>query len=438
MSEAKNQTKTIKVNYLARVEGEGGLFIKAQNGKVKDVQLRIFEPPRFFEGLLVDRAFTEAPDITARICGICPVAYQMSACQAMENACGITVDGPLRDLRRLLYCGEWIKSHVLHIYMLHAPDFLGYEGVVQMAKDFPQEVERGLRLKKVGNDLMSLVGGRDIHPINVCLGGFYKTPTFRELLEFADKLKQAHEDAIKTLEWLSTFRYPQLERGYLFVSLCHPHEYPIDRGKVISSAGLNIDVSQFENFFFEKHLPHSTALHATHIDADKKERDYLVGPMARFNLNFNCLTPTAKYYAEQLGLTPPCTNPFKSIAIRAIEVLYAIEEALRLIDSYHAPFSSKMPITPKANNGYGCTEAPRGILYHRYEIDEQGIIKVAKIVPPTSQNQKIIEEDLRHFVERYFSQGQAVLQHHCEQAIRNYDPCISCATHFLKLHIDEE
>jgi coenzyme F420-reducing hydrogenase alpha subunit len=171
-------TRTIKVDYLARVEGEGAMFLKIENDLLKDVKLKIFEPPRFFEALLRGRKFTEAPDITARICGICPVAYQMSAIHAMEQACGVSVTGPLRELRRLIYCGEWIASHTLHIYMLHAPDFLGYPSAVEMAKDFPVDVERGLALKKVGNEIMKLMGGREIHPINVRIGGFYRTPTF--------------------------------------------------------------------------------------------------------------------------------------------------------------------------------------------------------------------------------------------------------------------
>lgn len=192
-------TKTIKVDYLARVEGEGGLYVKVKDRTVTDVQLKIFEPPRFFEAFLRGRRFTEAPDITARICGICPVAYQMSAIHAMEQACGVTIDGPLRTLRRLLYCGEWIESHVLHIYMLHAPDFLGYAGAVQMAKDFPDIVQRGLQLKKAGNAIVALVGGREVHPINVKVGGFYRVPTRQELAPLAERLKWAREAALETV-----------------------------------------------------------------------------------------------------------------------------------------------------------------------------------------------------------------------------------------------
>src|SRR5579863_1565942 len=187
--------KTINVDYLARVEGEGGVKITFDGQTVRNVELRIFEPPRFFEAFLRGRAYSEAPDITARICGICPVAYQMSAVHAMENAFGVTVDGPLRDLRRLLYCGEWIESHVLHIYMLHAPDFLGYPGAVEMAKDHGDLVRQGLELKKIGNEILELLGGRAIHPVNVRVGGFYRLPSRRELRTLVEPLQRARDIA---------------------------------------------------------------------------------------------------------------------------------------------------------------------------------------------------------------------------------------------------
>jgi len=200
--------KKIKVDYLARVEGEGALHVTLKDGAVRDVELRIFEPPRFFEAFLRGRAFGEAPDITARICGICPVAYQMSAVHAMEDALGVAVDGPLRALRRLLYCGEWIESHGLHIYLLHAPDFLGYESAIAMARDHQAEVERGLQLKKVGNEIVQLVGGREIHPINVRVGGFYRTPARRELAPLAERLKWARDAALETVRWVAGFEFP--------------------------------------------------------------------------------------------------------------------------------------------------------------------------------------------------------------------------------------
>ena len=430
----KSKTKTIKVDYLARVEGEGALYIKVKDDKVKDVKLKIFEPPRFFEALLRGRRFDEAPDITARICGICPVAYQMSACHAMENAFGINVDGQLRALRRLIYCGEWIASHTLHVYMLHAPDFLGYESAIEMAKDYPKEVARGLKLKKIGNDLMSLIGGREIHPINICVGGFYKLPTKSELIGIKDDLKRARDDAMQTVQLVSKFTFPDFYRDYEYVALSHPNEYPINEGRIVSNKGMDIEASDYDQYFEEQHISYTNALHSV----IKERGEYFVGPMARYNLNFDKLSPLAKETAKDAGLEPLCNNTFKSIIIRSIEILYACDEALRIIDQYEMPEKSRLEIKPSVSTGFGCTEAPRGILYHRYKMDKEGSILDAKIVPPTSQNQKTIESDLCDFVDNNMSLSDKELTWHCEQTIRNYDPCISCATHFLKLDIDRE
>lgn len=430
----KSKTKTIKVDYLARVEGEGALYIKVKDDKVKDVKLKIFEPPRFFEALLRGRRFDEAPDITARICGICPVAYQMSACHAMENAFGINVDGQLRALRRLIYCGEWIASHTLHVYMLHAPDFLGYESAIEMAKDYPKEVARGLKLKKIGNDLMSLIGGREIHPINICVGGFYKLPTKSELIGIKDDLKRARDDAMQTVQWVSKFTFPDFYRDYEYVALSHPNEYPINEGRIVSNKGMDIEASDYDQYFEEQHISYTNALHSV----IKERGEYFVGPMARYNLNFDKLSPLAKETAKDAGLEPLCNNTFKSIIIRSIEILYACDEALRIIDQYEMPEKSRLEIKPSVSTGFGCTEAPRGILYHRYKMDKEGSILDAKIVPPTSQNQKTIESDLCDFVDNNISLSDKELTWHCEQTIRNYDPCISCATHFLKLDIYRE
>jgi coenzyme F420-reducing hydrogenase alpha subunit len=434
MTKKKSDTKIIKVDTLARVEGEGGLYIKVKGDSVQDVRLKIFEPPRFFEAFLRDRDFREVPDITARICGICPVAYQMSSVHAMEDALGVKVKGPLRDLRRLLYCGEWIESHVLHIFMLHAPDFLGYEDAIQMAKDHGEIVERGLKLKKAGNDLMTKIGGREIHPINVRVGGFYKVFKKQQLKDLTEQFKWARDAALETVRWTVQFSFPEFERDYEFVALRHPSEYPFNEGRLVSSAGLDIDIREFDQHFEEQHVEHSNALHSV-----LKERDaYFVGPMARFNLNFDRLSPIAKESAEQAGLSGKCCNPFKSIVIRSIEVLYACDEALRILENYEMPDRPYIEIEPKAGTGYGCTEAPRGILYHRYTIDGTGKVLDAQIVPPTSQNQKTIENDLKSFVPKYLHLSEAELTWQCEQAIRNYDPCISCATHFLKLEVERE
>ncbi|MFO0792908.1 MAG: Ni/Fe hydrogenase subunit alpha [Candidatus Brocadiaceae bacterium] len=428
------KTKTIKVDCLARVEGEGALYIKIKGKNVVDVKLKIFEPPRFFEAFLRGRLFSEAPDITARICGICPIAYQMSSVHAMEDAFGIKVDGQLRALRRLIYCGEWIESHALHIYMLHAPDFMGYADAIQMAKDYPDIVKRGLQLKKVGNEIVTLLGGREIHPINVRVGGFYRAPTRQELSPLAEKLTWARDAALETVRWTAKLNFPDFEQDYEFVALNHPDEYPFNEGNLVSNKGLNISLREYEDHFTEEHVQYSNALHSV----IKGRGAYFVGPLARYNLNFDKLPPIAQEAARSAGLSSQCHNPFKSIIVRSIEILYACDEALRIIERYERPENIAMEVPPRAATGYGCTEAPRGILYHRYRMDDKGIIVDAKIVPPTSQNQKTIENDLRQFTPKFVDLPAEKLTLQCEQAVRNYDPCISCATHFLKLHIDRE
>ncbi|MBL29410.1 MAG: Ni/Fe hydrogenase subunit alpha [Rhodospirillaceae bacterium] len=425
-------TRTIKVDYLARVEGEASLKLVVRDGRVDQAQLSIFEPPRFFEAMLRDRDFTEAPDITARICGICPVAYQMSSVHAMENALGVTVDGPLRALRRLLYCGEWIESHTLHVYMLHAPDFLGYEGSVEMARDHGDLVRRGLDLKKAGNEIVALLGGREIHPINVRVGGFYRVPTKRDLAPLAERLKRAREAALATVQWTAGFDFPDRERDYTFVSVSHPDEYPFNEGRIVSNRGLDIATADYDSHFVESHEQHSTALYAQMRDGGS----YLLGPLARYALNHDRLRPLAREAARDAGLGPVCRNPYRSIVVRAVEVLQACDEAIALIEAYEEPDHPAVAITPRAGIGFGATEAPRGMLFHRYRLDDDGSIAEARIIPPTSQNQASIEEDLANYAEGFLDLPDEALRHRCEQTVRNYDPCISCATHFLRLEVD--
>ena len=408
------------------------MLVQIENGQVVEVKLNIYEPPRFFEAFLRGRAFTEAPDITARICGICPVAYQMSAVQAMEQACGVEVDGQLRALRRLLYCGEWIESHTLHVFMLHAPDFLGYESAIDLARDQPELVALALELKKTGNELMTVVGGREVHPINVKVGGWYRAPRKRELTALVDKLERAREIALEAVRLTSAFDFPDYRQDYELVALDEPGEYPIDRGRIVSSGGLDIAVSEYDEHFVEDHVEWSNALHSRLI----ARGSYLCGPLARFALAADRLSPVARQAAKDAGLEPSERNPFRSIVVRCVELVYAADEALRLIAAYEEPDAPAVEVEPRAGVGYGCTEAPRGILYHRYSLDEDGTILDAKIVPPTSQNQRTIEEDLRGVVERSLDVPDDELALLCEQTIRNYDPCISCATHFLKLEVE--
>jgi sulfhydrogenase subunit alpha len=429
---AERRTKTIRTDYLARVEGEGAMLVTIDGREVSDVKLKIYEPPRFFEAFLRGRAFTEAPDITARICGICPVAYQMSAVQAMEQICGVEVGGQLRALRRLLYCGEWIESHALHVFMLHLPDFLGYESAIEVARENPELVSRALELKKTGNEVMAVIGGREVHPINVRVGGWYRAPRKRELAPLAEKLERAREIALEAVRFTAELDFPDYDQDYELVALSQPGEYPIDRGRIASNRGLDIGVAEYDEHFIEEQVEWSNALHSS-----LRERgSYLCGPLARFALGYDDLSPLAREAAQQAGLGPDERNPFRSIVVRSVELVYAADEALRLLAEYEEPDAPAVEVEPRAGVGFGCTEAPRGILYHRYRIDDEGTILDAKIVPPTSQNQRTIEEDLRGVVERSLDIPDEELTLLCEQTIRNYDPCISCATHFLNLEVE--
>jgi sulfhydrogenase subunit alpha len=423
----------IRTDLLARVEGEGAMYVRIDGREVAEVKLRIYEPPRFFEAFLRGRAFTEAPDITARICGICPIAYQMSAVRAMEDACGVAIDdGPLRDLRRLIYCGEWIESHSLHVYMLHAPDFLGYAGAVEMARDHREIVEQGLQMKKIGNALMALVGGREVHPINVRVGGFYRAPTVAQLRSLREPLLRARETALATVRWTAQLPFPEVERAPELVALADSGGYPIDLGRIVSDAGLDIAAPEFDEHFIEEHVEHSNALHAR----IRERGSYLTGPLARYGLCSAQLRPLAGEAAREAGLGPVCRNPFQSIVVRAVELVQACDEALAIVERYELPDAPAVEVIPRRATGHGVTEAPRGMLYHRYEIDDDGTILDARIVPPTSQNQLAIEEDLRAVVEHELDLPDDELSLRLEQAIRNHDPCISCATHFLKLTVD--
>jgi len=425
-------TRSIRLDALTRVEGEGGLLIELRDGQLQKVVLDIYEPPRFFEAFLRGRSFREVPDITARICGICPVAYQMSSVHALESVLGITPTPEVRALRRLLYLAEWIESHALHIYLLQAPDFFGMESVVALAAQQPDLVRQGLQLKKVGNELMVLLGGRSVHPVSVCVGGFYKLPVPSELQAFRERLEWALTTSLETAKFVSSLPLPDFQADYEFVALSHPNEYAMNEGRIVSSAGLDIAVEDYEQKFTEQHVPQSTALHSVRSE---RGTSYMVGPLARVNLNFRQLTPLARDAAENSGITWPSFNPYAGIVARAIELVHACEESLRIVNSYQQQAKCDFDSTIRAGEGCAATEAPRGLLYHRYRITEKGLVEFAKIVPPTAQNYRRMEDDLRLLIPKILQMTDEDIAGKCEQLVRNYDPCISCSTHFLKLQI---
>jgi coenzyme F420-reducing hydrogenase alpha subunit len=424
----------VRVPVLARVEGEGTLEFRVHDGAIEDLRLRIFEPPRMFEKLLEGRGYDEIPDMVARICGICPVAYQMSAVHAIENLFG-TEPGPwVRAMRRVFYCGEWIQSHSLHIHMLAAPDFLGYSSVVEMAGEYAPEVRRGLKLQALGNDIIRLLGARSVHPVGARVGGFHHAPTPEQVRALLEKLHAALPEAEALVRWTALLDLPEQEQDFTCVALRHAGEYPMNAGRLVSDHGLDISADRFEAHFTEQQLPHSTALHCL-LDG----KPYLVGPLARLNLNLERLSDPVRKLVNGLGIKFPSHNMHHSIVARTIEIVIAMREAISLLESYQEPRESYVDIKSRAGTGIGCTEAPRGILWHRYELDAEGRVVRARIVPPTSQNQSRIEDDLRQSLQAFgLNQGEAALRQFGERVIRNYDPCISCATHFLDLRISRQ
>ncbi len=425
--------KTIEVPALARVEGEGGLFIGLQDGKAVEIRLDIYEPPRFFEGFLHNRFLQEVPDITARICGICPVAYQMSSAFALEKALSVKISSQVRALRRLMYCGEYMESHALHIYMLQAPDLFGKESAFELAEIAPEVVKNALRLKKIGNEILKAIGGRSVHPVNVCVGGFYSWPDAALFQHLLPDLEWGLQTSIDCVKWAMTLPYPELEIDYEFVALHHPDEYGVIEGDIWSSKGRKLAISEFEQGYLEEHVKHSNALHGHTIDGNT----YLVGPLARLNLNHEQLLPSAKQALKDLKLKLPLRNPYKSLIARAVELVQFFEEAIQLVKDYKPEGPAHVELILKAGEGAGATEAPRGLLYHRYKIDERGMVQFAKITPPTAQNLPRIEADLFAMAPQIVMMPEAEATRTAEHLVRAYDPCISCATHFLKLRVDE-
>ncbi len=425
-----SETRKITVSALTRVEGEGALNVCVEGERVVDVKLTIYEPPRFFEALLRGRAIEEVPDITARICGICPVAYQMTSVHALENALGVQITPAIRQLRRLLYCGEWIESHVLHIYMLNAPDLFDCHSGIELAARFPTEVNRGLRMKKIGNRLLEVLGGRAIHPVNVRVGGFYRAPTRDELNLLLPDLRWALQASIESTRWIAGLEFPEYGQECEFIALQHPDEYPFNEGMIASTMNSPLVVGDYESHFAEQHVKHSTALQSVHRDTCET---YLLGPMARFNLNRDQLYPAAKQLVNELGIKIPLVNRFHAIIARCVEVVHAFEEAIEKIENYVPPSPAYIQYAYRDGYGVAATEAPRGMIFHSYEITAKGEVSKANIVPPTSQNQRQIESDLKDYIQRLLPNKDEVIAANCEKLIRTYDPCISCSTHFLKL-----
>jgi coenzyme F420-reducing hydrogenase alpha subunit len=421
----------IHVPAMTRVEGEGSLRLHVDGDRITDLALSIFEPPRYFEKFLEGRRFHEVIDTVARICGICPIAYQMSAAQALENVFGMVPGDWVRDMRRVFYCGEWLQSHALHVHLLAAPDFLGFDSVVDMAEDYPDEVRRGLRLQAVGNRLIALLGARSVHPVGARVGGFFRAPGSDEVNSMLDELDAALNDAEALVMWAAGLPMPDDRQDFTCVSMRHDQDYPMTEGGIVADDGLDIGIDDFEAHFAEEHRAQSTALFAT-----LHGKPYLVGPLARLNLNLDRLPESSRALLDTTGIVFPSRNMFHSLLARAIEIHVAVVEAIRLLQRYQPTAQPYVEPTVCAGTGCGASEAPRGLLWHRYDIDGQGIIRHARIVPPTSQNQARMHDDLHQSLLAFgLDQPDDALRLRAETVIRNYDPCISCATHFLTLDL---
>ncbi len=423
---------SINIPILARVEGEGALELNIRNESIESINLKIYEPPRLFEKFLEGQHYNEVLDFVARICGICPVAYQMSAVHAIENCFGINPGPWVRAMRRLFFCGEWLESHSIHIHFLALPDFLGFKSAPDMAKDYPEIVRRGMRMQAYGNELITLFGGRSVHPVGACVGGFYRAPDRAQVSALLAKAKERLKDCEEMLTWLVTLALPKYTHDFTSVSLYHPDEYPINEGIIVSSNGLKISIDQFDQYFKEYQVPYSNALHCI-----LQGKTYLVGPLARINNCYAQLPKPVQQFLQDLNIQFPSKNMSHSILARAAEIYFCVFESICILEQYQYPENAHIESKPHAGTAYGATEAPRGLLWQQYQFDANGYVLSARIVPPTSQNQARIEEDLRISLQQFgLNQTESALQLFSEMVIRNYDPCISCSTHFLNLKVN--
>lgn len=424
--------KTIKNKYLSRVEGEGGFNIEIRDGKISKHQLNIFEAPRFFESFLIGRNYVDIPDFTSRICGICPVAYLMTSIHALEKIFGIETDYSIKELRRLLYASEWLSSHALHVYMLHGPDFYNLPDCWSN-KDYIELTKRGLRFKKIGNQIAEIIGGRSIHPVSVKVGCFYRFPNKKDLIALLPDLESAYKESLIAIKWASGLDFKESPISDIeFISLRHDRDYPMNEGYVLSNKDINLSMEKFFNLIQEFQVQHSTALQAG-IKREQNLTPYLTGPIARLNLNYDRLPNEIRQTLMETGIKLPLENIHMGIIARSVEIAYCIYEAIRIIKAYEDSENRDKQYTIRAGDALWITEAPRGMLLHRYEIDEKGQVKACTIIPPTSQNLLHIECSIYKYVEANIDMPADYLKKECDKIIRSYDPCISCATHIIYL-----
>lgn len=424
----------IEVHEVTRVEGHGSISVRLDDGEITKLELQIIESPRFFEAFLRGRRYEDVPHITGRVCGICSVGHTTAATKAIEAACGITPSAQTLLLRKLILMGEEIQSHVLHLYFLAAPDFLGVGSVIPLARTHPNVVKRALRMKKLANDLCRVVGGRHIHPIAYHVGGFSHWPNIDELKEMKQRLEAARADLEETAELFSRLAVPELHREteYLALKQVGNGEYAFYDGELVSTrAPQPTPVAEYRTRVIESVAPHSAAKHCR----SPHSPTFAVGALARFNNNHAQLLPAARRVAEALGLRAPCDNPFHNNTAQLVETVHCIEMSVQLIDALLADPPRPEPLRKPMcfGHGVGAAEVPRGVLFHEYTLDDQGCVTDANLIIPTGQNLANIEADMRTLVPQMLAQGEAKeqIQQRLEMLVRAYDPCISCATHFL-------
>ncbi len=425
----------VGIEHITRVEGHGNIIIDVKEGKIRELRMDIVESPRFFEAMALGRSYKEVAHITSRICGICAVTHTTTSIKAIEAALEFKPSIQTIKLRKLLLNAEFIQSHILHVYFLTAPDFFRVGSVFGMVKDNKEAVLRGMRIKTVANELCALVGGRHIHPITLKIGCFSKSPGSKELAAFKNKIADLWPDIEETVRFFKGLKIPELERETEYISLTSPEEYALYDGNIKSSDNGEVRPSDYLDKVKEFMVTHSTSKHA------KSNRDsFMVGALARFNNNHKQLHPKAKEVAEELGLKYPCYNSYMNNVAQVVETVHCFEDSIRLIDDLISDDlkDEKVSLAPKAGHGVGATEAPRGTLYHEHKLDDDGKITYANYIIPTGQNLANIENDLRALVPNILDQSRDDIILNIEMLVRAYDPCISCATHLMKVKFINE